>query len=88
MRRADPHRALVRVLLARYSGLEVVESRIEEWASATFSGARHVLHCALGPETAGIGEEEFVLPGHVVADIFAEHADGLLVIEALTVEAD
>ncbi len=69
----------------------------EAWASATFAGARHRLTFA--PTDAqradafadAIGEREFSLPGHLVADIAiatrTASADGVaLTIEALTVE--
>jgi len=86
VRRADPHRALIRALVARYSGLLVLAGTSEPWASVTYTGARHILTCAAGPDLAGIGEEEFALPGHILADITAERAGDRLVIEALTIE--
>ncbi len=86
MRRADPHRALIRALLARYSGLAVLDGRTEPWASATFVGMRHILDCA-GPPPAGLEEAEFDLPGHIVADITCCAEGGSLRIEALTIEA-
>ena len=88
MRRADPHRALIRALLQRYPGLLVLSSRSEPWASVTFTGARHVLTCTAGVALDGLGEAEFSLPGHFVADICAHERDGRLTIEALTIEAD
>ena len=86
MRRADPHRALIRALLARYPGLLVLAGTSEPWASATFTGARHTLTCATGPDLGGIEEEEFALPGHVVIDIAARRAADRMTIEALTIE--
>ena len=71
------------------------------WASITFSGERHRLTLCLpgpGAEAAadafldGLGEREFALRGHILADIEAaavEHeSDGQvrLTLEALTVE--
>ena len=86
MIRADPHRALCRAIAARYPGLTLVEGRSEDWASATFSGARHVLVLTGDDAPAGIGEVDFALPGHFVADIEARHEAGRIVIEALTIE--
>ena len=86
MRRGDPHRALIRALLARYPGLLVLASRTEPWASATFVGTRHRLACAGGVALDGIEEEELSLPGHVVADICAEQREDRTTIQALTIE--
>ena len=88
MRRADPHRALIRVLTGRYPGLLVLASRTEPWASVTFTGARHMLTCTAEPDLTGIEEEEFVLPGHILADIGVERSGEHRTIEALTIEAD
>lgn len=87
MRRADPHRALIRAFTARYPGLLVLASRSEPWASVTFTGARHELTCASGVDLAGIEDEEFSLPGHIVADVRATRAGPHVMIEALTIEA-
>jgi hypothetical protein len=86
MKRADPHRALLRALMARYPGLVIVSSSSEPWASVTFSGARHILICEGAPDLAGIAEGEFDLPGHVVADVHVEQRASYLSIEALTIE--
>jgi hypothetical protein len=86
VRRADPHRALLRSLTARYPCLLILASRTEPWASMTFVGARHILTCAAGPDLTGIGDEEFALPGHIVADIGVELEADRVVIEALTIE--
>ena len=88
MRRADPHRGLIRALLARYPRLAVLTSCSEAWSSATYTGARHVLTCDLGTDLAGIGDAEFTLPGHFVADISASACDSRMIVEALTIEAD
>ena len=88
MKRADPHRALIRALLQSHPGLLVLSSRSEPWASVTFTGARHVLTCATGARLDGLTDAEFSLPGHFVADISAHEENGRLVIEALTIEAD
>lgn len=86
MKRADPHRALIRALVARYPGLLVLSGRSEPWASVTYTGARHILTCAAGPALAGIEDEEFTLFGHLVADIAVERTGDRVVIEALTIE--
>ena len=86
MRRADPHRALLRALSRRYPGLLVLASQSEPWASATFIGARHLLTCS-GPKPDRIAETEFELPGHFVADITARQDGDRVTIEALTIEA-
>lgn len=86
MRRPDPHRALIRALTARYPGLLVLTGESEPWASVTYTGARHMLVCAAGPDLTGLGEQEFALPGHIVADIHAERAGDRVTIEALTIE--
>lgn len=86
MRRADPHRALIRALTARYPGLLVLASRSEPWASVTFTGARHKLTCEGAPDLTGIAGEEFTLPGHFVADVTAVREGPRARIEALTIE--
>lgn len=86
MRRADPHRALIRALVARYPGLLVLAGQSEPWASVTYTGARHTLTCAADSDLTGIEEEEFALPGHIVVDIAAEGSGDRVVIEALTIE--
>ena len=88
MRRADPHRALIRALVPRYPGLLILTSATEPWASATFTGARHRLLCAAGMDLTGAEEAEFSLPNHIVADLSWEAEANGLVIEALTIEAD
>lgn len=86
MRRSDPYRALLRALAERYPALVVDSGGSEPWASATFTGARHVLR-GRGADLNGIEDDEFDLPGHFVADIaWTKDGDGLR-IEALTIEA-
>ena len=96
---------LRRALRAWFAGLgapvtfDAVTSR--PWASITFSGERHRLTlCLPGPGAQaaidsfldGLGERDFALRGHILADIAAEgitrEADGQirLALEALTVE--
>jgi len=97
---------LLRALLSR-AGIDrnrimLSEFRSTDWRSLTFSGERHQIDLRIpGPGapaiaevlTRGLGEAEFVIPGHIVADIavegeLVEHADGAVSIrvEALTVE--
>jgi hypothetical protein len=67
------------------------------WASATFTGARHLLALTAPPSPAldawiaGLPEAELRLRGHLVADLVVEHvrraADAVTVsLEVLTVE--
>jgi hypothetical protein len=88
MRRADPHRALIRALVARYPGLLILTSATEPWASSTFNGARHRLLCAGGVDLTGAEEAELPLPNHIVADLSWEAGANGIVIEALTIESD
>ena len=94
---------LLRDLLARAGGEGAALCRSAHsahWASATFTGARHRFTLLLtGPGATRranrlareIGDIEFALPGHLVADIVAAgkraSAEGVaLEVEALTVE--
>ena len=97
---------LLRALLSR-AGVEknrilLTEIRSTDWRSLTFNGERHRIDLRIpGPGaraladqlTHHLGEAEFTLAGHIVADIavegaMVEHPDGAisLTIEALTVE--
>jgi hypothetical protein len=95
--------ALLRSLLGR-TGVDrnrilLTDFRSTDWRSLTFAGERHLR--IPGPAagavakllTQGLGEAEFSIPGHIVADIavegaMVEHLDGAvsLRVEALTVE--
>lgn len=96
---------LLRSLLAR-SGINrdrilLTEFRSIDWQSLTFVGERHEIELRVpGPDaqaladqlTLGIGDAEFSVPGHIVADIGLErppihHHDGSisLHLEALTI---
>ena len=82
--------------------VEVLERETRSWASVTFSGARHRLRLQLSGVEASpaadrllsnLSEAEFVLRGHILADIALvsdERSDGsslvTLELEALTVE--
>lgn len=91
-------RALVQAARAAGCDIEIERADWTRWASATFTGARHVIglraagSAALDAWLSGIGEHEFALPRHVVADIVVTSAyrEGDVTrvqIEALTVES-
>ena len=88
MRRADPHRALIRTLMSRYPGLLVLTSATESWSSVTFNGMRHRLLCAAGVDLTGAEDAELPIPGHVVADLCWKADANGIVVEALTIEVD
>ena len=102
---SDAGGELLRALADSVAGLDVrvaveqVSSR--DWASITFSGARHRLRLRLegreAPAAARalrrLDEESLALRGHLLADLSAEfveeQADQVrLMVEALTVAAD
>ncbi|WP_249276606.1 hypothetical protein [Sphingomonas baiyangensis] len=77
--------------------LAIGEATSIDWASATFTGARHLLRVTLPDEPAshawlaGLADAELFMPGHLLADcavVAVEHAAGTLAarIEALSVE--
>ena len=102
----DASTALLRALGRHFGGFaglfRVGELTSRNWASVTFSGARHTVAFSLEGEGAGaaadafiggMAEAEFDLRGHIVADITLagdeRSAEGHRVdlrIEALTVE--
>ncbi len=98
---SDPVRRIV-ATLGRWCGADIalVAARSRGWASITFTGAQHRLDLrltgagaarALGRLQDGIGDIDFDLSGHLVADITLVecHDDGTdiaLVVEVLTVE--
>lgn len=104
----DPHKALLAALEKYLSPAEVsvYESHETGWASATFNGARHNFSLAVSGTGAAdiaakmqaeIGEAEFDLTGHLVADILVTarrtdwHVSPPVIrieVEALTVESD
>lgn len=77
--RHDPATALIRAVLSLARGdAELEEHRGTSWASATFTGMRHVMRLrfegAQAVATAHwlvrtVPEHEFALSGHLVADI-------------------
>ena len=96
---------LLRALLAK-AGVNrdrilLTEFRSTDWQSLTFAGERHEIELRVpGPNadmlcermTRGLGEEEFAIPGQLVADIGLERpprqnsdASVSLFIEALTI---
>lgn len=93
-----PHRRLRHLLIRELPpGLAPGASTLRPWASASFVGARHIFPCTLAAgEVAAacralqdkLGAIEWVLPGHIVADVVVERgADPqALRIEILTVE--
>ena len=99
-RASDPGLALLHALLATApdrSAIELMDMTSTRWASATFTGARHVIRLegrddpALATWLADLPEAQFRLRGHLVADIavdLVERHDGatVIVIEALTLE--
>lgn len=97
--------SLIRALLARADvsrdAVRLVSYRATDWHSLTFAGERHELTVRIPGEDriaivrrliGGLGEHEFNLPGHIVADIGAtervtfEREDAIEVaVEALTI---
>lgn len=93
-RAPDAHRLLLRALLAAFPDTTLLASSTSPWASATFVGARHSIALRFDDPRAAeaaadtLGEMEFSLNRHLVADIGGTVADaaGRLDVEALTVE--
>ena len=93
-----PHRRLARLLARQLPhGLTLGASTLRPWASASFVGARHIFPCRFADGDAAalaaalrnrLGDAEWALPGHIVADIAVEpgEAPATLQIEILTVE--
>ncbi len=77
--RHDPATALIRAILSLARGdAELEEHRGTSWASATFTGMRHVMRLRFNGDQAvqtaqwlvrTLPEHEFALSGHLVADI-------------------
>ncbi len=101
--RPDATTALLRALRERIgTGTDLVVERVtsKAWASATFTGARHILDLRLAGTVAeaaadallaNLDEAEFRLRGHILADIglVTQHRyalDGAMVV-ALSLEA-
>ncbi|MEZ0242790.1 MAG: hypothetical protein ACAH11_05405 [Sphingomonas sp.] len=90
-------RALIAGAAAAGCPVSVTESDLVRWASATFTGARHMLTLtgaaspALTRWLADLPEAEFALRGHLVADLSVEAirregSDVRAMLEVLTVE--
>ncbi len=106
MRMSRPATGLLRGLLARAGEdrdrILLIEWKSVDWQSLTFVGERHEIQLRItGPDSAalasrltgGIGDDDFPLPGHFVADMLVarpprREADGshTLMLEALTIE--
>lgn len=96
----DAARALIAALaataLTAHIILNVADIEERPWASATFSGARHVVTVNLDGDDAAIDrwlaalpEAQFAMRHHIVADIaVAARSAGGATIEALTVAND
>ena len=105
----DATTALLRAIgdkFGSFKSFRFDEIRSRSWASATFNGVRHQVELLLdgdGAETAGkaflrgLGDAEFVLRGHILADIGAvSHGPAVrpsgpvfrILLEALTIEGD
>lgn len=106
IRMSRPATGLLRGLLARAGEdrdrILLIEWKSVDWQSLTFVGERHEIRLRItGPDSAriarrltgGIGDADFPLPGHLVADMLVarqprREADGsiILALEALTIE--
>jgi hypothetical protein len=96
MRQAE---TLLQPALAALAGqdAQVAHRHSSPWSSATFSGARHSFSVDLpSPRARLFGnrlpEHDFILPGHIVADIgvTSRHAASgrvTVILEVLTIEA-
>ncbi len=94
----DAHQPLCAALIQK---LDTADAKLKDsssvpWASATFAGARHIIDLNVTGSCAdlvtsqflsSIEEEEFNIPGHLVADITAHVSGNTVRVEALTVEA-
>ncbi len=99
-RKADPARAISARIIAALlpATAELISVKSADWASATFTGARHEFEILVSGDDADIaaknfaltvGDIDFTIGGHIVADIAADCRGGkILFVEALSVEAD
>jgi hypothetical protein len=98
----DPGHLLEEAILRQFKqfGASGVNREDRPWASITFSGSRHIFRFNLSARhrlddaasvAAKIGEDQFQLGHHLLADIVAkiDRSDTVdqLIVEALTVEA-
>lgn len=90
-------RALIESAVASGCALTLRKSEMKRWASATFTGARHLItlagdaSSALDGWIAALPDAEFALRHHLVADMVVqsvtrEGADVTITLEVLTVE--
>jgi hypothetical protein len=97
MTASDPTTALVRALARSGPALTLISADSRSWASATFTGDRHVIAieaadtALLAAWLGGLPAVEWTLPRLLVADLVAvavERADGRarITIEALTLD--
>lgn len=94
VRGPDAARLLLRALLEKLpDGAGATWQTQRPWASATFSGTQHRLRIQCPDETAArvaadtLGEAEFALRGHVVAELLARADDATIMVDALTLVA-
>ena len=89
---------LVRALriAARAAGATIVVRATDErcWASATFAGTRHRIDLQVdadvstGDWLAALSDAEWILRGHLVADLVVERRDDQVRLDILTIETD
>ena len=96
----DAARALIAALAAAALTAQIIltiaDTDEQPWASATFSGARHVMSVELDGDAtaidrwlAALPEAQWAMRHHIVADIaVAARSAGVATIEALTVAND
>lgn len=90
----NAHHHLGKALMDLLESGRLASSRQRQWASATFTGARHnfTVEADVPPiKLDTLDSHEFKLPGHIVADIcvvgYTSGSSGCAVeVEALTVE--
>ena len=96
------HDMLLAALIEHFGSNRVSVRRASErpWASATFSGARHMFELAveaqgdsalISARAGSLHDDQFEMPGHIVADLVCRcEGNGdqqAIIVEALTVEA-
>lgn len=94
----DCHPRLCAAVLLKTAPSRLIETRVRNWASVTFVGARHWLRLIVPTDAAeglarDLPDAEFDLPGHLVADMAVVRQqpcpEGILLdLEALTVLTD
>lgn len=99
VRKADPSRAIIAQIIATLSPLvfTLISAKSVDWASATFTGARHEFEFLFDGDDAtevahsfaqNVNDIDFTIGGHIVADIVATFRERkYLFVEALSVEA-